>query len=312
MPPSSGPIGSHMRYGGGTAKHTRRLQLSSCVASLVVSVLLVMLFVVFRLIVGRAVEHPTNLLRNVTSTLQREEGRDGGGKDKETTATETTEALAQQHENRRKTDSSSSSFVRKMDANAIPKSGVGFLRGDFRGWMIEPLDAVVRSGLKGGATSCGEVNFGSVRPGCVRGNHKHDDKNETIVLWGAWTKIRLRGRESEEEKGRREQDEEVVVGPDEVAVLVAPEGVAHAVINIDDAASTYLVSSQSKLWSTNRGRQREMQWLRTNGREGGREGEEMERERVGEEEGQKRIIPDRSQSKPWSTNRGRQPEMQWV
>ncbi|KAG6696714.1 hypothetical protein I3843_09G157000 [Carya illinoinensis] len=43
---------------------------------------------------------------------------------------------------------------------------------------------------RGGAVSCASVHVGEIRPGNVRGNHRHHTCNETFVMWGAKTKFR--------------------------------------------------------------------------------------------------------------------------
>lgn len=44
----------------------------------------------------------------------------------------------------------------------------------------------------GGATTCASLHLGEIRPGKLRGNHRHHDCNETFVIWGAATKFRVR------------------------------------------------------------------------------------------------------------------------
>lgn len=44
----------------------------------------------------------------------------------------------------------------------------------------------------GGARSCSWVHIGEIRPGGMRGNHRHRSCNETFVIWGAKTIFRVR------------------------------------------------------------------------------------------------------------------------
>lgn len=43
----------------------------------------------------------------------------------------------------------------------------------------------------GGAQSCVSTHVGEIRPGGVRGNHRHHFCNETFIIWGAKTKFRV-------------------------------------------------------------------------------------------------------------------------
>ena len=45
--------------------------------------------------------------------------------------------------------------------------------------------------LPGGAVSCASVHVGEIRPGGVRGNHRHHGCNETFIIWGAETAFRV-------------------------------------------------------------------------------------------------------------------------
>ena len=43
----------------------------------------------------------------------------------------------------------------------------------------------------GGAVTCASLHLGEIRPGALRGNHRHHTRNETLVIWGAKTKYRV-------------------------------------------------------------------------------------------------------------------------
>ncbi|XP_022765570.1 uncharacterized protein LOC111310403 isoform X2 [Durio zibethinus] len=62
---------------------------------------------------------------------------------------------------------------------------------DKRGWLLNPVSIALQNGVKGGAMSCVQVHIGEIRPGGVRGNHRHYACNETFVIWGAKTKFRV-------------------------------------------------------------------------------------------------------------------------
>lgn len=44
---------------------------------------------------------------------------------------------------------------------------------------------------EGGAASCVSIHVGEIRPGGLRGNHRHHTCNETFVIWGAKTRFRV-------------------------------------------------------------------------------------------------------------------------
>lgn len=43
----------------------------------------------------------------------------------------------------------------------------------------------------GGAVTCASVHVGEIRPGGIRGNHRHYTSNETFIIWGARIKFRV-------------------------------------------------------------------------------------------------------------------------
>ncbi|KFK34919.1 hypothetical protein AALP_AA5G210600 [Arabis alpina] len=112
------------------------------------------------------------------------------------------------------------------------------VRKDDRGWLLDPVILARDSLLKGGAGSCLSIHVGEIRPGGLRGNHRHHTCNETFVIWGAKTKFRLENNKVE--KGYAE----VVIGENEVAVAVSPSGTAHALVNVDPVRSTFFIGCQ--------------------------------------------------------------------
>lgn len=66
---------------------------------------------------------------------------------------------------------------------------------EFSRWM-EILHSLVFSFffgvcVTGGAASCVSIHVGEIKPGGLRGNHRHHTCNETFVLWGAKTRFRV-------------------------------------------------------------------------------------------------------------------------
>lgn len=113
---------------------------------------------------------------------------------------------------------------------------------DKRGWLINPVSIANDALISGGAMSCTSPHVGQIRPGGVRGNHRHHSCNETFVIWGARTKFRL---ETSEVVGKSYA--EVIVAADEVAVAASPSGTAHALINVDPVRSTFFLGCQDNI-----------------------------------------------------------------
>ncbi|KAI4363945.1 hypothetical protein MLD38_020100 [Melastoma candidum] len=155
---------------------------------------------------------------------------------------------------RLQTSSSSSSssplfmdrFSREDDLKAnlvrFSAEGVSRIVRDKRGWMVNPVTVAVDSGITGGAVNCVSTHVGEIRPGVMRGNHRHHDCNETFVIWGARMKFRLENQEMGENGYV-----EVVIGGDEVAVAASPSGTAHALVNIDRVKSAYFIGCQDSI-----------------------------------------------------------------
>ncbi|KAG7634684.1 RmlC-like cupin domain superfamily [Arabidopsis suecica] len=114
-------------------------------------------------------------------------------------------------------------------------------RKDDRGWLLDPVILARDSELKGGAASCVSIHVGEIRPGGLRGNHRHHTCTETFVIWGAKTKFRLENHEVD--KGYAE----VLIGEDEVAVAVSQSGTAHALVNVDPVRSTFFIGCQDHM-----------------------------------------------------------------
>lgn len=125
--------------------------------------------------------------------------------------------------------------------------GAEFLsKGDKRGWLVNPVKAANDAGLSGGAVSCASAHVGQIRPGGIRGNHRHYTCNETFVIWGAETKFRMENLKIS--KGYAE----VTIGADEVAVASSPSGRAHALMNIDPVKTTFFLGCQDSVVTYNK------------------------------------------------------------
>ncbi|KAJ1397020.1 RmlC-like cupin domain superfamily [Sesbania bispinosa] len=133
-------------------------------------------------------------------------------------------------------------LVRFLTGNGIPSRIVK----DNRGWLLDPLSLASASALSGGAVTCASIHVGEIRPGRLRGNHRHHDCNETLVIWGAATKFRL-----ENSKVPDNGYAEVTIGSDDIAVAASPSGTAHAIVNIDQIHSTFFIGCQDSLINYN-------------------------------------------------------------
>eukprot|EP00271_Cylindrocystis_brebissonii_P004438 TRINITY_DN16093_c0_g1_i1.p1 TRINITY_DN16093_c0_g1~~TRINITY_DN16093_c0_g1_i1.p1 ORF type:complete len:226 (+),score=12.33 TRINITY_DN16093_c0_g1_i1:184-861(+) len=118
-------------------------------------------------------------------------------------------------------------------------------RQDKRGWMLDPIKAATDAGLTGGSRDCTQVHIGEIRAGNMRGNHRHRYCNETIILWGAKQRIR------NEDPNLKNGYAETVLDRGDVAVLAGPQGHAHAITNLDETETVYLVACQDALFDSN-------------------------------------------------------------
>ncbi|XP_071727811.1 uncharacterized protein [Rutidosis leptorrhynchoides] len=112
---------------------------------------------------------------------------------------------------------------------------------DARGWMLDPISIAFGSGIKGGALICTSIHVGEIKPGGLRGNHRHHTCNETLLIWGARTMFRL------ENNGNRKGYAQVTLSENDVAVAVSPAGTAHALVNLDSTKSTFIIGCQDKV-----------------------------------------------------------------
>lgn len=117
---------------------------------------------------------------------------------------------------------------------------------DNRGWILDPIALALSSSISGGAVTCASLHLGEIRPGKLRGNHRHHDCNETFVLWGAAIKFRVENSEVTDIGYA-----EVTIGRDEVVVAASPAHTAHALVNIDPVRSAYFIGCQDSIINYN-------------------------------------------------------------
>ncbi|CAO2822392.1 unnamed protein product [Amaranthus hypochondriacus] len=120
------------------------------------------------------------------------------------------------------------------------------LAKDKRGWLLNPVDVAHDAGISGGAVTCASVHVGEIRPGGIRGNHRHYTCNETFIIWGARVKFRLENNQVTD-KGYAE----VIIGADEVAVAASPSGTAHVLVNVDPIKTAFLLGCQDEIVNYN-------------------------------------------------------------
>ncbi|GLT65166.1 hypothetical protein SLA2020_376140 [Shorea laevis] len=94
-------------------------------------------------------------------------------------------------------------------------------------WLLNPITLVLNFGVKGGAVSCASIHLSEIRPGGVRGNHRHYTCNDTFVIWGVKTKLRLENHQIAD-KGYAK----AIIDQDEVTIGTSTRGAAHALVNI--------------------------------------------------------------------------------
>ncbi|MFS8005299.1 putative rmlC-like cupin domain superfamily, rmlC-like jelly roll protein [Helianthus anomalus] len=116
---------------------------------------------------------------------------------------------------------------------------------DPRGWILDPVSIALDSGISGGALTCASIHVGEIKPGGLRGNHRHYTCNETFLIWGATTVFRV------ENHGLEKGYAQVTLEADDVAIAVSPKGTAHALVNVDSSRTTYIVGCQDRVISYN-------------------------------------------------------------
>ncbi len=100
--------------------------------------------------------------------------------------------------------------------------------GDARGWGLRPFEA---AGSDVGRV--GDVHVVSLLPGAVRGNHRHPNVTEWLLILGAPVTVAWRTPDGTEERVRADGEEPFL--------LELPPGTPHALL-AEGPASAYLVS----------------------------------------------------------------------
>jgi len=108
----------------------------------------------------------------------------------------------------------------------VPLEGLSW--SDARGWGLRPLEA---AGVD--VTRLGDVHVVSIAPGAVRGNHRHPNVTEWMLLFGAPFTLAWR-----EEGGAARS---VSLPGDEPFLAEIPPGVVHTVRG-DGPGSAFLVA----------------------------------------------------------------------
>ncbi|XP_076959739.1 uncharacterized protein LOC143635912 [Bidens hawaiensis] len=132
-----------------------------------------------------------------------------------------------------------------QEANIIRFKSAAITK-DTRGWMLDPVSIALDSGVSGGAGSCNLIHVGEIKPGGLRGNHRHHDCNETFLIWGAKVVFRL------ENVGVEKGFAQVTIEPDDVVVAVSPAGRAHALVNVDSVRTAFIIGCQDRVGSYNK------------------------------------------------------------
>ncbi|GFQ05181.1 hypothetical protein PHJA_002662200 [Phtheirospermum japonicum] len=140
----------------------------------------------------------------------------------------------------------SGGFFKDSNSNLVRfPSTSSLVMKDKRGWLVNPVSLALDAGIPGGAVYCASIHVGEIRPGAMRGNHRHHTCNETFVLWGAKTVFRL------ENKSLTRGYSEATIGADEVAVVASPSGTAHALMNVDAIRSMFFIGCQDSVINYN-------------------------------------------------------------
>ena len=98
---------------------------------------------------------------------------------------------------------------------------------DKRGWGVNPLDALEISG-----DFPGNLHIVSLKPGAVRGNHRHANATEWILVFGGQAKIVWK-------TGEATSIDQISVDNSEPTLFEIPPGVDHAIVN-DSTHDMYL------------------------------------------------------------------------
>lgn len=90
------------------------------------------------------------------------------------------------------------------------------------------------------ALGCKDMHIGTVGPGKSRGNHRHHNKNETIVLWGAAGTVRV------ERPGGVVNDYRLK--PADRVLIASPSGLGHAIRTDKGGGDMAIVACADLAW----------------------------------------------------------------
>ncbi|KAL6509063.1 hypothetical protein OROGR_023170 [Orobanche gracilis] len=139
-------------------------------------------------------------------------------------------------------DEKNGGYVKDSECNLVKFHSLSSLvMKDKRGWLVDPVSFALDAGISGGASYCASVHVGEIRPGTLRGNHRHYTCNETLVIWGAKTVFRL------ENKASASGYSQTTIGANEVAVAASSSGTAHALMNVDAVRTTFFLGCQDSV-----------------------------------------------------------------
>ncbi|KAH9603316.1 hypothetical protein KSS87_013412 [Heliosperma pusillum] len=179
----------------------------------------------------------------------------------------------------------SQKWSREFDLKAnLVRFSSSYLSKDNRGWLLNPISAALDAHISGGAVSCASVHVGEIRPGGMRGNHRHYTCNETFIFWGARLKFRMHLISPQNAVVVTFKTlitrlsfgvvvdiliyvsafevvsmaltfglgyAEVIIAEDEVAVAGSPIGTAHAMVNVDPVRTAFLLGCQDGIANYN-------------------------------------------------------------
>lgn len=108
-------------------------------------------------------------------------------------------------------------------------------------WMESMFHAQAAAGLSGAneGIGCLDVHVGTVGAGKSRGNHRHHNKNETIVIWGAGGVVRVE---------RPGGYDDYRLEPTTRVLVASPAGLGHAIKADPGGADLNLVACADAAW----------------------------------------------------------------
>uniref|UniRef100_A0A7S0ST88 Cupin type-1 domain-containing protein n=1 Tax=Mantoniella antarctica TaxID=81844 RepID=A0A7S0ST88_9CHLO len=131
----------------------------------------------------------------------------------------------------------------QVGEGVITLAGMADVRSGGDGhWMESLFHAQDAAGLVGAAAEhgCRDMHVGTVGAGRSRGNHRHHNKNETIILWGAAGIVRV------ERPGGVISD--FRVRPGDRVLVASPSGLGHAIKADRGGGDMMLIACADAAW----------------------------------------------------------------